>query len=158
MILLDEVKLVLFDFDDTLCIHKKHHWEDGYAKSYLNAMVSGDYTWWEGCDYSKHMAAFMMACASRNIDMGLVSATSFHATSEAKIKWVEEKYGVSLKNYSVGTSKDKVTIVDTLSNVLKLRAREILVIDDRYDVLDDIAAIGCQAASPMEVVNWVEAR
>lgn len=55
MINFDKVKLVLFDFDDTLCIHRDHG--SGGDREYDRAMILGDCGWWDrwGCKPSVFM-------------------------------------------------------------------------------------------------------
>lgn len=155
MIDLSRVKLVLFDFDDTLCIHSKHwnHDSDGYNK----AMFTGDTSWWErnSCEYSKEMMKLVNYCRDNGIDMGLISAVEFCATSVTKLDWVKQKYGVDMKNFctSAGQSSKK-DMVNYIIRAYGLEADSILFVDDYYSHVSQVASLGVQAASPMEIVNW----
>lgn len=53
MINLEKAKIVLYDFDDTLCIHEKHGLRND--TDYAAAMVNQDIGWWDkiGCEPTK---------------------------------------------------------------------------------------------------------
>lgn len=155
MINLSRAKLVLFDFDDTLCIHSNHY--NFNADSYNKAMFTGDTSWWDsnGCEYSKQMMKLINYCRDNNIDMGLISAVEFCATADVKLGWVKQKYGVDMKNFCVSTGESaKKDMVSYIIRTYCLDANSILFVDDYYKHVSQVASLGVQVASPMEVVNW----
>lgn len=154
MLDLGKVKVVLFDFDDTLCIHFKHEDTEGY----LREMVLGNCEWWDviGCKKNECMQIFIGKCLDAHLRMGLISATAVSCTAINKINWVKNTYGVEMENFCVGKIKDKASIVKALLDTGEYRPEEVLVVDDTVRVLEDVTRLGCQAANPMEVVNLVE--
>lgn len=156
MIDLDKVKIVLFDFDDTLCIHSDHVKRDG--AEYNRAMVRRDFWWWDnqGCRMNKHMKYFMDICHEKGIAMGLISAVDFSCAAEAKANWVANKYHYALGNFCIGSFEGKKHIIQALLNGYEYSPEDVLFIDDLYSNLEAAAELGVQTATPMEVVNYIE--
>ncbi len=157
MINLSRAKLVLFDFDDTLCIHSNHY--NFNADSYNKAMLTGDASWWErnGCEYNKAMMKLINFCRDNNIEMGLISAVEYCATATVKLDWVKQKYGVDMKNFCTSSKESaKKDMVSYLIRAYCLDENSILFIDDYYNHVSQVASLGVQVASPMEVVNWAD--
>ena len=155
MLNIDNVKLVLFDFDDTLCIHKKTNNYD--KKTYNVEMINGNISYWEHCNstINKQMKTFMNECASKGIEMGLISAVDFACSADNKIKWASEKYGHILKNYCTGSTEAKKRMIGALMDAKRLNPNQILFIDDLYSNINDAVELGVQVAIPMEIVNYI---
>lgn len=123
-------------------------------------MLSRDYKWWDriGCTDSQEMQSFRTYCKEHGITMGLISAVEFSITAETKIEWVDNHYHHRLTNYCVANFDAKRTMIETLIKKFNLEPDGVLFIDDYYSNLTSVAQIGVQAASPMEIVNWVNNR
>lgn len=96
---LENLEMVLFDFDDTLCIH--NHRSDAYEEmmEYLSYIHSGE-TFpksWNKAKPNLQLKKFMDYLAYKNIPMGLISGVRDCKTAERKIKWVKENYGYLLE-------------------------------------------------------------
>lgn len=107
---LENLEMVLFDFDDTLCIHS--HRSDSYEElmEYLSYIHSGE-TFPKSWNKSKpnlQLKKFMDYLAYKNIPMGLISGVRDCKTAERKIKWVKENYGYLLENYCVSSREQKI--------------------------------------------------
>ena len=155
MVDLSRVKVALFDFDDTLCIHRK---ADNFGiESYNVAMVKGRVSYWDEMHSqpNKQMRVFMDKLSVNNVELGLISATSFMCTAVNKIEWVKLKYGRTLKNYCTGDFDSKVQIIKALITADNLSPDEVLFVDDLYSNVDAVAELGVQVATPMEVVNYI---
>lgn len=156
MINLDNTELVLFDFDDTLCIHRNHKdTEEGEHKYNVNILRHGEFTW-KDCDISIHMKKFMQKCNEKDIRMGLISATMSYLHSQAKHDWVLENYEIDLENYCVGTFEGKLKMMLAISDAYSIQRERILIVDDLYENLGRAANNGFSACTPMEVVNYIE--
>lgn len=155
MINLEKAKIVLYDFDDTLCIHKKHglHNDTDYAA----AMVNQDIEWWDkiGCEPNKAMEKFMNICANKDMEQGLISAVGFSISSTLKRMWVLQKYGIQLNDYCTGSFEGKAKIIQGLIIAKNLSPENILFIDDYWKNLEMVAQLGVQVATPMEIVNFI---
>ncbi len=155
MVDLSRVKVALFDFDDTLCIHRKADNFD--IESYNVAMVKGGTSYWDmmGSAPNKQMKVFMDKLSKDNVELGLISATKLSCTGTNKTEWVKRKYGYTLKNYCTGDFDSKVQIIKALITANNLSPDEVLFVDDLYSNVDAVAELGVQVATPMEVVNYI---
>lgn len=153
MIKLDNIKYVLFDFDDTLCIHNKHG--EGDDSAYNVAVLSGMNPW-KLCNKSEHMQIFINICKAKNIKLGLISSTLSYKHMEAKQKWAEEGYDTTLENFCVGSPEAKIEIMKALAESQHIERHNIMIIDDLYLTLDRAVNNGFKACSPMEIVNFIE--
>lgn len=149
---LEKVKLVLFDFDDTLCVHSKHKIDDW--DEYDRGIVTGEYNW-NNSSKNIYLDKFIVHCAGKGIEIGLTSVASTALHQERKLEWVRDNYGVILENYCVGDSKHKITLMKAIALGNKLDRDNILIVDDYCDTLYSAEEEGFQAATPIEVVNYV---
>jgi hypothetical protein len=152
---LENLEMVLFDFDDTLCIHS--HRSDSYEElmEYLSYIHSGE-TFPKSWNKSKpnlQLKKFMDYLADKNIPMGLISGVRDCKTAERKIKWVKENYGYLLENYCVSSQEQKIIELKVLAKVNRLHEKQIAIIDDLYPNLEKAESEGFVALSPMQVVN-----
>lgn len=154
MIDFDKLKIVLFDFDDTLCIHNHNNWnctniefETGLLLKTFN---------WCGSSYNIHLKKFIQLCKSSNIRMGLLGHVSSVTEATAKIKWVKENYEIELENYCVGAREYKVIELESIMIANNLDYKELLIVDDLLKTLLETSEKGFQSATPMEVVNYIE--
>ena len=143
---LENLEMVLFDFDDTLCIHS--HRSDSYEElmEYLSYIHSGE-TFPKSWNKSKPNLQL------KNIPMGLISGVRDCKTAERKIKWVKENYGYLLENYCVSSQEQKIIELKVLAKVNRLHENQIAIIDDLYPNLEKAESEGFVALSPMQVVN-----
>lgn len=160
---LSKYKLVLFDFDDTLCIHTTHSSvstddttiSDNVAYKY-SVLTQGIDTW-KNCKRNAQMAKFINLCIEAGAKLGLISHTDGAFDANKKIEWVKRQYGpISLDNYCVGTREQKLLIAHALCNVLHCKPCEILMVDDIYTTLNEFEKAGFDAATPMEVACYVD--
>ena len=152
---LENLEMVLFDFDDTLCIH--NHRSDAYEEmmEYLSYIHSGE-TFpksWNKAKPNLQLKKFMDYLAYKNIPMGLISGVRDCKTAERKIKWVKENYGYLLENYCVSSQEQKIIELKVLAKVNRLHENQIAIIDDLYPNLEKAESEGFVALSPMQVVN-----
>lgn len=152
---LENLEMVLFDFDDTLCIH--NHRSDAYGEmmEYLSYIHSGE-TFpksWNKAKPNLQLKKFMDYLACKNISMGLISGVRDCKTAERKIKWVKENYGYLLENYCVSSQEQKIIELKVLAKVNRLHENQIAIIDDMYSNLEKAESEGFIALSPMQVVN-----
>lgn len=154
MIKNEDLKIVLFDFDDTLCIHNRstHHSDEEYYESLIHSSK-----WWTkiGCEPNKHMKEFMLLMKSQGTRLGLISQTDSYIHMIRKNEWVQTNYGIELENFCVACNISKVNMMISLNKAYNIRRNKILLVDDKESILCEAVNNGFQAASPMEVVNYV---
>ena len=154
---LENLEMVLFDFDDTLCIHS--HRSDSYEElmEYLSYIHSGE-TFPKSWNKSKpnlQLKKFMDYLACKNISMGLISGVHDCKAAERKIEWVKENYGYSLENYCVSSQEQKMIELSTIAEVNGFHESQIALVDDYYENLGNAEKMGFTTFSPMEIVNLV---
>lgn len=154
MINFEKLEMVLFDFDETLCIHTKHEDQD-YVQFCSNVLLNREKAW-SDCSPSTHMKKFMDICQKRYISMGLISAASEYFTMLYKAKYVLENYGIALENFCVGKIELKVPTMKAISEAYNIEPSNMLIVDDNVPTIMSAIDAGFQACSPMEVVNFVE--
>lgn len=165
MINLTNIKIVLYDFDHTLCIHTYHNASNDTTHEYnVSVLLKGKETWatgkevWNNCNTNKHMKEFMELCKTSGIRQGLISATHSYKHASAKNDWVLDRYGIELENFCVATADDKIEMMKAIATAYKYENYEILIVDDYFAILENAANNNFQACSPMEIVNFIESR
>ena len=158
MIDLKNLKLVLYDFDDTLCIHKYHEDNDDLDHLYnINILVGGSEAFNDG-SISLFMKKFIDVCSRMNIRQGLISASLSYKHFEAKNEWVRRNYDIQLENFCVGSARGKIDMITAIADAYCFDKNEILIVDDFWETLEKAANLGFQACTPMEIVNYISER
>ena len=150
---LENLKMVLFDFDDTLAVHSQGHRISDHLMKYMINVHSGSKELWNTSKPNLQLKKFMDYLAYKNIPMGLISGVRDCKTAERKIKWVKENYGYLLENYCVSSQEQKIIELKVLAKVNRLHENQIAIIDDLYPNLEKAESEGFVALSPMQVVN-----
>ena len=154
--LFGHTKYVLFDFDDTLCIHTSHKpWTTEMSHELEVRMLVGNNPY-DTSFANPHMAEFIDMCKRCDIKMGLISHVNSIPEAKAKEKWVEDWYKVKLENFCVGTREQKLEMLKRISDSECIEREDILIIDDAYLTLTEAEDAGFQTATPMEIVNFIQ--
>ena len=151
MIEIERVRVAFFDFDDTLCIHSVHKDMGSELRTSNTYEIFDKF----GCRVNKQMANFIDQLKEMGVEMHLVSATSDKNVVALKLEWVLRKYGVSMINSCVEDHNYKVSRIKEHCDSRGLNYDETLFVDDMYQNLCSVAAIGVQTCSPMEIVNYM---
>lgn len=146
----DDLKVVCFDFDDTLCIHSERV-DEGMFKYLCSMHADSDY--WKDSEANLQLKLFMDYLHAQGIKMCLIGGVDSFKESERKIKWVKENYGYWLENYCVCSQEQKIVELKVLAKVNMLHENQIAIIDDMYPNLEKAESDGFIALSPMQVVN-----
>ena len=155
MIDFNNLKFVIYDFDDTLCIHSTHNYSDKDNKVYNEDVIKKGKDTWKDCSINKQMGIFMLLCQEEGLSQGLMSATKSVKHADAKCDWVESNYGIRLENFSVGDASYKIEMLIAIADAYNLCRSSILLVDDCWKNLESASNAGFQACSPMEIVNFV---
>lgn len=143
------IKAAVFDFDDTLCIHMSHVWNEEVANQERNTAVEGYTPWPEAKPYPP-----MVTAVKRLDDMGvkfyLCSHVKYDEVGVAKFIWVSYKYGVYMTPCHVKETSDKLLMFQTIATQLSLRPSQILVVDDLWMTVANAVKEGFVGMSPME--------
>lgn len=142
---LSDIKVTIFDFDDTLAIHKdkdftKHRREseEKFLNFYLNAYKNPDcfYDKIEPCTKSERMYNLINNLRNRNIKMYCLSGMKFSFHLKAKQSFINKYYGNDIEVISTSSQELKLTGVKIIQKLNKCNLDEILFIDDRQDVIE----------------------
>ena len=141
---LDNIKVVIFDFDDTLAIHKdkdfsKHRIEseDKYLRYYLNAYKYPDtfYEDIEPCIKSEILYKFINNLRNNGIKMYCLSGMKFSFHLRAKQNFINKYYGNDIEIISSASQELKVDGIKIISKLNNCNLDEILFIDDNKDTI-----------------------
>ena len=152
--MLDGVNCVVFDFDDTLGIHKTHHLQttSDELSDYMFQCMHYNSDFINECEVNEHLRLFMQECVDKNITLGLCSGTISYVAAEAQAKWVYNNYGFKLVNYCVASQELKLHMYLALIK----EYGKILVVEDNPDVVNKAWDLGYNIVTPMQIVNYIE--
>ena len=142
---LDNIKVVIFDFDDTLAIHRdkdfvkhRNESEDKRLNYYLNAYQNHTnfFIDVESCDKSEILYNLVQELRRKNIKMYCLSGMKFSFHFKAKQDFINKNYGDDIELISVGTQQLKLDGIKIISKVNGCNLDEILFIDDLEDTVN----------------------
>ena len=157
---LDNIKVVIFDFDGTLAIHEdkdfvkhRNESEDKRLSYYSNAYQSPDnfYEEIEPCDKSEILYNFIGKLRNKSIKMYCLSGMKFSFHFRAKQDFINKKYGNDIELISVGTQQLKLDGIKIISRVNNCNLDEILFIDDLEDTVSYLKSNGVNAININEI-------
>ena len=141
---LDNIKVVIFDFDDTLAIHRdkdfvkhRNESEDKRLNYYSNAYQNQKHFFEEiePCDRSEVLYNLIEELRNRNIKMYCLSGMKFSFHLKAKQNFINKHYGNDIEVISASSQELKLDGVKIIQRFNSCNLEEILFIDDRDDVI-----------------------
>lgn len=151
-------RYVVFDFDDTLAGHIRYVVSEGDYVAEMVRYLKGEEPFLD-LEANIHLQRYMDLLSEHRVPMGLCSAIGdqpIALRAEAKVQWVRQNYGHSLRNLCVSRMAEKVQMLEILRESLGCEAEDILMIDDSGSVLEDCASKGFSVCTPMHVVNLID--
>ena len=142
---LSSLKVVIFDFDDTLAIHRdkdfdihRNENEDKRLGYYLNAYENPDtfYEEIEPCDRSESLYNFINELRKNNIKMYALSGMKFSFHFKAKENFINKHYGNDIELISAGSQQLKLDGIKILQKHNKCALNEILFVEDLEDTIN----------------------
>lgn len=157
---LSNIKVAIFDFDDTLAIHKdkdyqKHRNEseekllDYYLNAYLNP--NSFYESIEPCDISESILKLINILRENNVKIYCVSGMKFSFHLRAKEHFVHKYYGNDIEVISTKNQKLKIDAVKIISKINNCNLDEILFVDDIKENIINFNKVRINAILPDEV-------
>ena len=145
------VKVVIFDFDDTLAIHEdrefiKHHYESEekrlayYSTAYLSP--ENFYEDIEPCFKSEVLYDFINELRNKNIKMYCLSGMKFSFNLKAKQCFINKYYGSDIEILSAASQQMKVEGIKIIQKINKCSLDEILFIEDLEDTINYLKSNG----------------
>ena len=142
---LNDIKVVIFDFDDTLAIHKdkdfsKHRSEseENFLNFYFNAYKNPNcfYDEIEPCIKSEVLYNFINILRNKNIKMYCLSGMKFTFHLKAKQSFINKYYGEDIEVISTSSQELKLEGTKIIQKINNCNLDEMLFIDDRRDVIE----------------------
>lgn len=157
---LDNVKVVIFDFDGTLAIHKDKNFvkhrnenEDRRLNYYLNAYQNPNdfYIKVEPCDRNEVLYNLIQKLRSKNIKMYCLSGMKFSFHFKAKQDFISKQYGDDIELISVGTQELKLDGIRIISKINDCNLGEILFIEDLEGTVSYLKSKGVNVININEI-------
>lgn len=151
---LDNIKVVIFDFDGTLAIHRdkdfvnhRNESEDKRLNYYSNAYQNPNsfFEDIELCDKSEVLYNMIEELRNKNIKMYCLSGMKFSFHFNAKKNFINKNYGNDIELISVGTQQLKLDGIKIISKVNGCNLNEILFIEDLEDTVNYLKSNGVNA-------------
>lgn len=145
------IKLICFDFDDTLAVHKACNIrkEDKYRTAFLNYPDC-----YKDAISPKAFKIFINKCNEQGVNMYLLSWMYDSLNLQLKESFCVERYGDMFKGKSIcsATIEQKIVVMQKLSEALNIKPSEILLIDDLCLTREKAFEAGFRTMSPMEIL------
>lgn len=157
---LNNIKVAIFDFDDTLAIHKdkdfskhRNENENTLLNYYLNAYINPEcfYESIETCTVSEVIPKLVNSLRKNNVKIYCVSGMRFSFHLKAKEYFVHKYYGCDIEVISTGSQELKVEAAKIISKVNNCKLNEMLFVDDRKENITNLKNIGGNAILTDEV-------
>lgn len=157
---LDNIKVAIFDFDDTLAIHKNKEYkqhrnenEDNLLNYYLNAYLNPKsfYETIEPCYISKSKKNLINILEMKGIKIYCVSGMRFSFDFQAKEYFVHKYYSNNIEVISTGSQGVKKDAVKIIQRIHKCNLNEILFVDDFKENIIEFNKMGICAFLPEEI-------
>lgn len=103
MLDIKKIKIIMWDFDDTLCFHSDHTspLDEFDTKYNVDVLLGKDvYT---TCSMNNSIKRFIDYAKKKNKRQGLISGTTSYIHMVNKKNWIKEHYGIELENYCVSS-------------------------------------------------------
>ena len=156
MIDVRKIKIILWDFDDTLCFHSDHSSPEDVFDTECNVGVLLGQNVYSACSMNNSIKRFIDYAKHENKRQGLISGVDCFIHARNKENWVKEHYDIELENYCVNSQEMKLGMLIAIAEAFDYARDEILLVDDVWDNLERAADNGFQSATPVEVINFVE--
>ncbi len=144
---LKNIRVVIFDFDDTLalyvdknfCKHRRES-EEKYLNYYLKAYQNLDtfYEDIEPCVKSEVLYNFINNLRNKGIKMYCLSGMKFSFHLKAKQSFINKHYGNDIEVIYTATQELKIAGVKIIQKLNNCNLEEILFIDDRQDTIENL--------------------
>lgn len=156
---LSKIKMMFFDFDDTLLIHYREHRLDATGEAHRERLLRREKETKDGYrifdeigepnDLIQH---FLESCP--DIPKYCISFVQDSITLPFKKQWLEMHFPGQFHDM-LGTSgpERKVTVMQMFAKVYGLEPSQILFVDDYFKAVDAAADAGLCAMSTQELVN-----
>ncbi len=151
---LSSIKVAIFDFDDTLAIHKDKDYlkhrnenEENLLNYYLNAYLNPEsfYETIESCSICDSLQNLIKNFETKGVKMYCVSGMKFSFHLKAKQTFIDKYYGNDIEVISTSEQELKLKGIRVLAKLNNCKLTEILFVDDNLDVIALLEKNGVKA-------------
>ena len=162
---LSNIKVAIFDFDDTLAIHKdkdyqkhRNESEEKLQNYYLNAYLVPEKfdEIIEPCNMSESILKLINILRKNNVKIYCVSGMKFSFHLKAKEYFVHKYYGNDIEVISTKNQQLKIDAAKIISKVNNCNLNEVLFVDDIEENIINFDKIGINALLPGDVDSLIE--
>lgn len=159
---IDNIKVAIFDFDDTLAIHKDKNYlkrryenEDNYLNYYLKAYLNPNcfYETIEPCDISASIYKLINILKNKGVKIYCVSGMKYSFHLKAKEHFVHKYYDENIEVFTAGTQELKCNAIKIIQRINNCSLNEMLFVDDIKENIVMFNNMGIHALLPSEVDN-----
>lgn len=156
----DNIKIAIFDFDDTLAFHIDREYTEHRKKGntyWINAYKNPDifYEELEPCIVPEQMKKLVNECRNNKIKMYCLSAMRFSLHLKAKEIFIKNNYGNDIEFFSASSQERKIDVVNLMCEIHNCKYENILFIDDMEDNILNMKNLGIYALTPNDVKNII---
>ena len=157
---LDNIKVVIFDFDGTLAIHRDKEFnihrresEDKFISFYENAYKYPDnfYEEIEPCDRSEVLHNFINELRNKGIKMYCLSGMKFSFHLKAKQSFINKNYGNDIEVIATSSQELKLYGVKIIQKLNNCSLDEILFIEDEIFTINHLNTNGIKTIDVKEM-------
>ena len=157
---LNKIKVAIFDFDDTLAIHKDKDYlnhrnenEEKLLNYYLNAYLDPEsfYETIEPCIISEQILKLINTLRKNNVKIYCVSGMKFSFHLKAKEHFVHKYYSNDIEVISARNQELKIDAAKIISKINKCNLDEVLFVDDMEENIIRFRNLGIKALLPNEI-------
>ena len=134
---LNLIKVAIFDFDETLALHKSSDYmkttdEDMFISYYVNAYNNPEnfYEVVEPCIPNEDICKLISILRNKKIKIYYVSGMKFTFNLEAKRHFVHKFFDKDIEVFSSGSQTAKIDATKIIAKINNCKLNEILFIDD----------------------------
>ena len=161
---LNKIKVAIFDFDDTLAIHKdvdyqkhRNENEEKWLNYYLNAYLNPEkfYEVIEPCNMAESIFKLINILRKNNVKIYCVSGMKFSFHLKAKQYFVHKYYGNDIEVISTRNKELKIDAAKIISKVNNCNLNEVLFVDDIEENIIKFNKVGINALLPNDVDSLI---
>ena len=162
---LKNIKVAIFDFDDTLAIHKdvdyqkhRNENEEKLLNYYLSAYLNPEkfYEIIEPCNISESILKLIKILRKNNVKIYCVSGMKFSFHLKAKEYFVHKYYGNDIQVISTRNQELKIDASKIISKVNNCNLNEVLFVDDIKENIINFNNVGINALLPNDVDSFID--
>lgn len=156
---LKDIKVAIFDFDDTLAIHKDPNFkkkrnenENNFFNYYVQAYLSPDnfYEEIEPCLTSSTLHKLITLLKNNSVKLYCLTGVKFSFHLKAKEHFVHKYYDKDIEIISTQSQERKTDATRIIQKINKCELNEILFVDDLEENIKRLNSLGVNAFLPEE--------